>query len=315
MPFFVGMNRKKILLFLALAFGIAWSSAAAMYLLDIEYGSPISMMVIAVAYMGAPAWATLIVQKGIYRGSVKQYGWSLQGKRSIKTALWAALFGCLLVPGTLLVCAVLGNGLAIKGFGMVSMSEAGILENLSNALPDQRSDGMAKLIEEGFPFPIWSLLPISLLAGVFSAATFNLPFMFGEEFGWRGLLLYEWRKLGLWKNTIAIGVVWGVWHAPIILMGHNYPGHPYLGILMMCLLTTSMCIPFAWLRVRGGSILAPCILHGVINGTAGASVIYLANGSEMLGSVVGIAGILVLLFTSMGILLFDRNFFQEFARN
>ena len=33
--------------------------------------------------------------------------------------------------------------------------------------------------------------------------------------------------VGVW------GVIWGFWHAPLILNGHNYPQHPVVGVFMM----------------------------------------------------------------------------------
>jgi hypothetical protein len=39
--------------------------------------------------------------------------------------------------------------------------------------------------------------------------------------------------LGKWKAYLIVGVIWGLWHAPLIAIGFNYPGMPVLGILMM----------------------------------------------------------------------------------
>lgn len=272
------------------------------------------MVFMAVGYMGAPAFATLIVQKLIYKEPLKIYGWNFSGKKTIRYSLLAGLFGALLVPGALGVSYLLGNELGLTEFGTVRFSEEGVLDNLSvimSAAP-QGESAFIELLENGFPVPVWLLLPISLLAGILSALTFNLPFMFGEEFGWRGLLLQETRQMGLWKNTLFIGVVWGLWHAPIILMGHNYPSYPVGGIFMMCLLTSAMCIPFAYTRMKSESILAPCVLHGTVNGTAGAAILFHSGGHELVGSIVGLAGVLALLIISFGIVYIDKNFAREY---
>lgn len=52
-------------------------------------------------------------------------------------------------------------------------------------------------------------------------ATVNAVFAFGEEFGWRGYLLWELAPWGFWRASFAIGVVWGLWHAPIIVAGYR----------------------------------------------------------------------------------------------
>ncbi len=64
-------------------------------------------------------------------------------------------------------------------------------------------------------------------------ALFNTLFGLGEELGWRGYLLPGLLGLGQWRAILVSGVIWGVWHAPIILQGHNYPEHPVPGVFMM----------------------------------------------------------------------------------
>ena len=36
--------------------------------------------------------------------------------------------------------------------------------------------------------------------------------------------------MGFLKTSVLTGFIWGVWHAPIILQGHNYPQHPVAGV-------------------------------------------------------------------------------------
>lgn len=52
-------------------------------------------------------------------------------------------------------------------------------------------------------------------------ATVNAVFAFGEEFGWRDYLLWELAPWGFWRVSFAIGVVWRLWHAPIIVAGYR----------------------------------------------------------------------------------------------
>src|SRR5436305_15339410 len=72
------MPSKKVLQFILLTFLISWSAALAAYLLHITYGSILFYVIIAVCYMPAPAYATLILQKLVYRGSLKPYGFTLK---------------------------------------------------------------------------------------------------------------------------------------------------------------------------------------------------------------------------------------------
>jgi hypothetical protein len=51
--------------------------------------------------------------------------------------------------------------------------------------------------------------------------------------------------------AIITGVIWALWHAPLILLdGYDYPGHPGSGVGMMVIFTTATGVIFAWLRFR-----------------------------------------------------------------
>ena len=96
---------------------------------------------------------------------------------------------------------------------------------------------------------------------------------FGEEYGWRG---YLYPKLEAVINRpvaiIAGGIIWGLWHAPLTVKGHDfgtdYPGFPYVGILLMCGLCVVLGIFFHWLTLKTGSIYPASIAHSANNNGA-----------------------------------------------
>ena len=92
---------------------------------------------------------------------------------------------------------------------------------------------------------------------------------FGEEYGWRGYLQSELFKLGRVRGVLLLGVIWGVWHWPIILMGHNYPGHPLLGLVLMTLYTTCLAIVLGYAVLKSGSVLLVAFLHAINNSVVG----------------------------------------------
>jgi membrane protease YdiL (CAAX protease family) len=67
----------------------------------------------------------------------------------------------------------------------------------------------------------------------------NGLFAFGEELGWRGYLLPKLMPLGKWKAYVLVGIIWGLWHGPLVLAGFNYPAFPVLGVLGMIGMTTT----------------------------------------------------------------------------
>lgn len=93
----------------------------------------------------------------------------------------------------------------------------------------------------------------------------------GEEGGWRGYMMPKLIKLmGMPKAIVIGGIIWGLWHAPLTCVGHNfgtdYPGFPYVGIIIMCVQCTLMGIMLTYITVKTESIWPAAIMHTVNNG-------------------------------------------------
>ena len=93
----------------------------------------------------------------------------------------------------------------------------------------------------------------------------------GEELGWRALL-YDQLEILLDTNGAVIlgGILWGVWHFPVLYylgvnFGKDYAGFPYLGILLMCVATVFLGAPLWLVRKMSGSVIPACLFHGVID--------------------------------------------------
>ena len=96
----------------------------------------------------------------------------------------------------------------------------------------------------------------------------GLVITFGEEYGWRGYLQGELFRLGRVRGVLLLGVIWGIWHAPIILMGHNYPDHRVLGVALMTLYMMGMGIVLSFAVLKSGSVLLASFLHALANQVA-----------------------------------------------
>lgn len=93
---------------------------------------------------------------------------------------------------------------------------------------------------------------------------------FGEEFGWRGYMNQKMEPLLGTTGTVVVGgIIWGLWHAELTVVGHNfgteYDGYPYLGILAMCISCTFLGMGLMWLAKKTGSIYPSAIMHASIN--------------------------------------------------
>ncbi len=130
------------------------------------------------------------------------------------------------------------------------------------------------------------------------APLFNTLFAMGEELGWRGFLLPKLLPLGQWKAILISNIIWGLWHAPAIMQGLNYPGYPIAGILMMLVFTLLLGTIFSWLYLNTKSPWTPALAHGSVNAIAGLPVLFLMPGFNLalggtLASVAGWLGLLV----------------------
>ncbi len=107
---------------------------------------------------------------------------------------------------------------------------------------------------------------------------------FGEEWGWRGYMMPK--LMELMPKPVAVlvgGVIWGLWHAPLTIAGHNfgveYPGYPFSGIGLMCLLCIVMNAFLTLLTEKTKSIYPAAFVHA-LNNNLSCSIMFAIFGSE-----------------------------------
>jgi len=89
----------------------------------------------------------------------------------------------------------------------------------------------------------------------------------GEELGWRGLLVPELAKLtGFTRTALISGAIWALWHMPLILFADYNSGTPKAyAVMCFTVLVVGISFPFAWLRLRSGSVWTGMFLHASHN--------------------------------------------------
>lgn len=92
-------------------------------------------------------------------------------------------------------------------------------------------------------------------------------FALGEEIGWRGYLVPRLaRRHGLDRTAILSGLVWAVWHYPLILFAGYAGGAPaWYSIACFTVMVVGMSYLLAWLTLRSGSVWPAVLLHGSHN--------------------------------------------------
>ena len=126
---------------------------------------------------------------------------------------------------------------------------------------------------------------------------------FGEELGWRGYLLPKiGEKLSPLSASIFTGVIWGLWHAPIIAMGYNYgTNNPIAGIFAMTVFCTVLGIISGFLTYKVRSIWPAVLFHASINGMDrwAPSTLFMSKkpnmflGPDLLGFIGGLGFIII----------------------
>ncbi|UCC69650.1 MAG: CPBP family intramembrane metalloprotease [Armatimonadota bacterium] len=134
-----------------------------------------------------------------------------------------------------------------------------------------------------------------ILGSLTQAVLINTIPAFGEEFGWRGYLLMRLLPLGAGRAMVLTGAIWGLWHAPIILQGHNYPDHPALGVPLMIGFCILLGVIFGWLRLASGSVFAAAVAHASINGPANTPLLFLRVRNDITAGMTGLLGQAVML--------------------
>jgi CAAX amino terminal protease family. len=185
-----------------------------------------------------------------------------------------------------------GNLLDRPDAGTVLFSQPDIVSSILTHRPSTDAAGVAALsaVTPG----LWGFLAIAVAATVLAAASVNGLFAFGAEYGWRGWLSDELSPLGTFWSTLLVGILSGLWYAPLVLLGHGYPGYAVLGVGFMVAWNVPVAFVLWRLRQWQGSLLAPAMAHGAINGLIGFFWVVMAGGHPLLAAPMGLIGIAVI---------------------
>jgi membrane protease YdiL (CAAX protease family) len=140
-----------------------------------------------------------------------------------------------------------------------------------------------------------NLLLLTAAQMVILAPFLALVIAFGEEYGWRGYLQSELIKVGRARGVLLLGVIWGLWHGPLILMGYNYPGYPVLGVFLMTGYTVGLSVVLGYAVLKSGSVILASFLHALNNQTLSfLSMMVYKPGDPVFSFGIGIYGLICL---------------------
>lgn len=257
-----------ILAFIVLAMGLAWLVALPLWL-GRGLSEPFALPLISVM-MFTPAAAVLLVLlvlRPVAKGQRLRFlgMWPLRPARRVIWLSVIAVFGTVVaVVLAMLIAAALG------WFTADFAGLSGYLAALQSATP------------EGIPLPPVGVLVAAQFALIpIAAVTINAFAAFGEELGWRGFLVPALRRYGTWPALLISGLVWGLWHSPVILLGYNFGRTDITGVLLMTAGCLVWGVLLGWLRLRSGSLWPAVFAHGAMNASMGMPALFIAAGAPL----------------------------------
>ena len=289
---------NRTTLFLILTFVITYLFAGIYKLIGGDITHRIGFTVLGVIIMFIPTISVIIIKKFIHHEKLKT-----DLLISFKINKWFFV-AWLIIP--VIMFFSLGISLLFPDVNY-SAEMSGFIKRFASILTPAQIEHMKNSLATLPMNPIWLTLITGLIAGV----TINAFAAFGEELGWRGFLLQEFKEMRFFKAAIIIGFIWGIWHAPWILMGHNYPQHPQIGVFMMiiwCILLTPL---FLYITIKSKSVIAAAILHGTINGTYGISLMLTDGGNDLTVGMTGLAGFIALTIVLICLFIYDYFISKE----
>lgn len=298
---------SRIRSFLLIAFGFSWAVAGVMVLLGVDASGGYAYLVFAALFMLGPAVAALVQHLLIDKAPASRLDLHPRSIR-VKPLLFTVLLGVAIIPSFLVVDHVLGDRLGVAAFGHVSMASDHLEEVVAQMANERGVVTTSETMDALRDVPGAVILLLVLIAAVFAAFTVNVPFMLGEELGWRGYLFQATSTWSAGRRILFTGTFWGLWHAPLILMGHNYPEHPWLGIPLMVVFCILLAFLFDHCRTRVQSVWGPVVLHGLINGSAGATALFAFGGHSLVASPVGAGGFIAIALLVVIVLSIDGSY-------
>ena len=248
----VSFNKKGTIKYLAWTFLIAWFMQAVAAVLYRNGIAIVGQLLIAIM-MFVPLLGVLLSGQPL-----SGMGWKPCLKGIIKSLLAAWFLPALLTTiGAALYFAVFPGHFDMSGDALAAAAGAEALEQMQS---------------QGLTYPMYVL--ISVIGCLTYAPFVNMLLAVGEEAGWRGFLYPQLKaKFGKRQGWLLGGVIWGMWHWPLMWLigyeyGTDYAGFPIVGMLIFCIFTTAAGVLCDWLYEKTNCIWIPSIFHGSINAAA-----------------------------------------------
>jgi len=247
-------EKRSLAVYLVTTFAAAW----VLQIIACAVRQPVVQGGLLLAVMAVPTLGVLAA-----KGGLAGLGWRPRVKRNWKSFLTALL----LPPALTALGAALYFLLFPKEFSLEFPYVVSILA----------TSGAAQEI------PPATVVLVSVLQSITYAPFINMLPALGEEIGWRGYMAPQFQKiLGDKPGLIAAGIVWGLWHAPLIVLigyeyGTGYFGAPVSGVLLFCVFGAAAGTICSRLYEKSQTIWVPALAHGAVNAAGGVPLMFCSS--------------------------------------
>ena len=253
--------------------------------------TPVGFMLFSTVYMFFPLITALVLQ------AIDKEKFNHTGLVNFKIK-WSWLVAWLL-PLVMTLACICVNGL------MPGVSLQYNAEQLINQyhVPEEQQELVRAQLGQ---MPAYLMIILTLVSGLMAGISVNALAAFGEEYGWRNYLVGALREVKFWKAALFIGVVWGIWHFPLILMGHNYPNEPRWGVLLMVVMCILLGVIELYFVLKSKSMVVAAIMHGTFNAVAGVVIYCTLGGNDFVNGMPGLSGFIVMAVAILFIWIYDK---------
>lgn len=145
--------------------------------------------------------------------------------------------------------------------------------------------------------------PFTFLLELVASLVISTAFSLGEEIGFRGYLLPRLTHLGTTRALVLGGLMFGLWHFPLMLLTPVYPilgSWLVVGPIVLATLTAAGVF-YGFLQLTGGSVWPATLAHGAVNTAFKMFGLITVTASPLaLEYLAGERGVLTLIITALG---------------
>ncbi len=299
LPLIKKEHRNKVLITLFLVTALAGGGYWAVIAVTSSSAPPVALALrlayIAVLYMPVPLYTLLLSR--LMLGIPIPFR-ALLSLKHITVKKYALVAGLFLAWAVLMIGSVAILGwLWPETFGHLATTNGHLVHNLEKLIGTSVDTSAMNMP----PTPL-AMLPLGIFGALMAGLTVNAIFAMAEEIMWRGYLAQAFAGRPFCKKYVTIGVLWGLWHIPLIALGYNYgTANALPGSVLFIGFCVVMSLVLGFVVERTRSVWLAAVLHGTFNGFSQVMLLLVVGGSSLLASsAVGVVSLVMWLVVFAG---------------